>query len=136
MHRKFGFHPIIDNLDPELQQKHWELRKTMMAEELREMNEAKTPEEAFDAVIDLIVFAIGTLELFVGPEVAQQGWDRVNDANMAKERGIKTGPNVRPNPFGLPDLIKPPGWTAPNHDGLEMNHLNTVFNPDASRGRH
>jgi hypothetical protein len=31
---------------------------------------------------------------------------------MAKEVGIKEG---RPNPLGLPDLIKPAGWVAPDH---------------------
>ncbi len=31
---------------------------------------------------------------------------------MAKERGIKP---ERPNPLGLPDLIKPAGWVAPSH---------------------
>ncbi len=33
---------------------------------------------------------------------------------MAKERGIKPG---RPNPLGLPDLMKPEGWVAPSHEG-------------------
>jgi hypothetical protein len=33
---------------------------------------------------------------------------------MAKSPGVKEG---RPNPFGLPDLIKPEGWEAPNHEG-------------------
>ena len=31
---------------------------------------------------------------------------------MEKEVGIKAS---RPNPLGLPDLIKPEGWTAPSH---------------------
>ena len=33
---------------------------------------------------------------------------------MAKEVGRKES---RPNPLGLPDLIKPEGWTAPSHEG-------------------
>jgi len=47
---------------------------------------------------------------------AHKAWDAVYEANMAKSPGIKEG---RPNPFGLPDLIKPDGWTAPSH---EDNH--------------
>ena len=31
---------------------------------------------------------------------------------MNKQVGIKES---RPNPLGLPDLIKPEGWTAPSH---------------------
>jgi len=35
---------------------------------------------------------------------------------MSKEPGVKES---RPNPLGLPDLIKPEGWEGPNH---EDNH--------------
>lgn len=54
--------------------------------------------------------AIGTLDAY---EVnSLEAWDRVLQANMAKEVGIKPS---RPNPLGLPDLIKPTGWVAPTH---------------------
>jgi len=33
---------------------------------------------------------------------------------MSKEVGIKEG---RDNPLGLPDLVKPAGWLAPDHSG-------------------
>ena len=39
-------------------------------------------------------------------------WKRVHDANMQKTIGVKKS---RPNPLGLPDLIKPNGWEAPQH---------------------
>ena len=72
--------------------------------------EAKDPEEIVDGLIDMCVFAIGTLDVFgITPEKA---WDSVYNANMNKNVGVKEG---RPNPFGLPDLIKPEGWTAPSH---------------------
>ena len=35
---------------------------------------------------------------------------------MRKNVGVKS---TRPNPLGLPDLIKPVGWEAPSH---EDNH--------------
>ena len=44
---------------------------------------------------------------------AQKAWEEVHGCNMSKERGIKES---RPNPLGLPDLIKPEGWKGPNHD--------------------
>ena len=34
-------------------------------------------------------------------------------ANMSKEAGIKEG---RPNPLGLPDLMKPDDWQGPVHE--------------------
>jgi predicted HAD superfamily Cof-like phosphohydrolase len=43
---------------------------------------------------------------------ASIAWDRVHEANMNKIVGVKES---RPNPLGLPDLIKPEGWTAPTH---------------------
>ena len=33
---------------------------------------------------------------------------------MNKTPGVKA---TRPNKFGLPDLVKPEGWTAPSHTG-------------------
>jgi predicted HAD superfamily Cof-like phosphohydrolase len=90
---------------------------------MEEMNETidaavfdKKPEEVVDGLIDLCVFAIGTLDVF-GVD-ANEAWDRVYAANMNKQVGVKPG---RPNPFGLPDLLKPTGWTAPSHEG---NHGN------------
>jgi len=66
--------------------------------------------EIVDALIDLCVVAIGTLDAF-GVD-AHKAWDEVLQANLNKEPGVKES---RPNPFGLPDLIKPEDWEAPNH---------------------
>jgi predicted HAD superfamily Cof-like phosphohydrolase len=69
-------------------------------------------EEIVDGLIDLCVVAIGTLDLF---EVdAHKAWDEVLKANMSKKVGVKES---RPNPLGLPDLIKPEGWVGPDHTG-------------------
>ena len=57
------------------------------------------------------MFAIGTLD--VAKVDANKAWDNVLEKNMEKSPGIKPG---RPNPFKLPDLIKPSGWTAPDHN--------------------
>jgi predicted HAD superfamily Cof-like phosphohydrolase len=125
MHYKFGVKEWFEKNkhDKELMNNYLNFRLAMCKEELDETMdaiEAKDPEEIVDGLIDLCVFAIGTLDVF-GVD-ANEAWDRVYEANMAKSPGVKEG---RPNPFGLPDLIKPEGWTAPTH---EANHGNF---PDA-----
>jgi len=117
MHNKFGVRDWFEanKDDKELMRKYIKFRLDMCTEELHETYDAldaKDPEEIVDGLIDLCVFAIGTLDVF-GVD-ANLAWDRVYSANMAKEPGVKPG---RPNPFGLPDLMKPEGWQAPNHEG-------------------
>lgn len=94
-----------------LQKEFWEFRVRFIEEELNELKAAQTPALAVDAIIDMMVVALGTLACF-GVDV-REAWDRVYKANIAKVPGENP---TRPNPFGLPDLIKPEGWTAPNHD--------------------
>ena len=72
----------------------------------------KDNEEIVDGLIDLCVVAIGTLDAF--DIDANKAWDAVLKANMKKEVGRK---ETRPNPLGLPDLVKPEGWEAPSHEG-------------------
>ena len=117
MHNKFGvrewFEANKDN--KELMASYLRFRLDMCREELDETYDAATagdPEEIVDGLIDLCVFAIGTLDVF-GVD-AQTAWNAVYEANVAKQPGVKPG---RPNPFGLPDLLKPEGWTAPTHEG-------------------
>ena len=117
MHKKFGvnewFEANRDNKD--LMDKYLKFRLSMCKEELDETLDAidaRDPEEIVDGLIDMCVFAIGTLDVF-GVD-ANTAWDRVYTANIGKNVGVKEG---RPNPFGLPDLIKPEGWTAPSHEG-------------------
>ena len=78
------------------------------------------PEEFIDGHIDLCVIAIGTLLAF--DVNVEKAWNEVHKANMAKEVGTKP---ERPNPLGLPDLMKPEGWENPSHDG---NHGNLTDN--------
>lgn len=117
MHSKFGVREWFeDNKNNKaLMQAYLKFRLSMCKEELNETLdaiEAKDPEEIVDGLIDMCVFAIGTLDVFgVDPNAA---WDKVHEANMAKSPGVKEG---RPNPFGLPDLIKPDDWKAPSHEG-------------------
>jgi len=119
MHNKFGVKEWFEanKDDKDLMDKYLRFRLSMCKEELDETLDAidnKDPEEIVDGLIDLCVFAIGTLDVFNVD--ANKAWDDVYKANMSKSPGVKEG---RPNPFGLPDLIKPDGWTAPSH---EDNH--------------
>ena len=122
MHQKFGVNKWMDkekiSKDSRLNE-YMKFRISMMQEELDETKvafENKNEEEVVDGIIDLCVFAIGTLEVF-GVD-ANKAWDQVYHANISKEVGIKKG---RPNPLGLPDLVKPEGWEGPSHEG---NHGN------------
>lgn len=110
MHTKFGVNPVIDDLGPEELKAFLQFRIDFLQEELTEMKDAKTADDVVDALIDLCVVAIGTLDAFRVD--AEKAWDRVHEKNMQKEPGIKLS---RPNPLGLPDLIKPPLWEPPYH---------------------
>lgn len=134
MHVKFGVNEWFEkNKDnKELMKEFLKFRLNMCLEELLETAEAAgfyladdgtdfaiagegndpDAEEIVDGLIDLSVFAIGTLDVFKVD--ANKAWDQVYAANIVKEVGVKEG---RPNKFGLPDLCKPAGWTAPSHKG-------------------
>ena len=93
MHHKFGvrewFEANKDNKD--LMRKYLHFRLKMCNEEMQESYDAYldgNPEEIVDGLIDLCVFAIGTLDVF-GVD-ANEAWDRVYEANMAKEPGISS----------------------------------------------
>ena len=121
MHKKYGVHKIINEMDKEQLKQFLHFRVACIQEELDELKGAsKTllpqlecdPEEVVDALIDICVFAIGTLDLF-GVN-GYEAWNQVLMANLNKQIGIKP---ERPNPFGLPDLIKPDDWEPPCHEG-------------------
>lgn len=110
MHTKFGVNAVVSKMDANKLADFLQFRIGCLQEELDELKAARNGDDAVDALIDLCVFAIGTLDLY-GVD-ANMAWDRVYKANITKEVGIKA---ARPNPMGLPDLIKPEGWTAPTH---------------------
>lgn len=110
MHLHYSVPPVIEKMDREKLKTFLEFRANFLQEELDELKKADNADDVVDALIDLCVVAIGTLDCFnVNPYKA---WDVVLDANMNKTPGVKES---RPNPLGLPDLIKPPGWVAPSH---------------------
>lgn len=117
MHDKFGVNPVVRSFDADKLKKYLRFRVDFLQEELDEIKSylntdvTGTPrEDVTDGLIDLCVVAIGTLNAF--DIDAYEAWDRVHNANMQKQAGIKPG---RPNPLGLPDLMKPAGWVSPTH---------------------
>jgi predicted HAD superfamily Cof-like phosphohydrolase len=114
MHRYYGVNEKVVEFDKEKLQQFLNFRMAFLDEELNETKKAvreKNAEEIVDGLIDLCVVAIGTLDA-MGID-SYDAWNKVLRANLAKEVGIKP---ERPNPLGLPDLIKPAGWKAPSHD--------------------
>jgi len=107
MHKKYGVDKWMNEekkSDWSRLNKYMDFRIKMMQEELDETRAAfenENKEEVVDGIIDLCVFAIGTLEVF-GVD-ANKAWDQVYKANMSK------------------DLVKPEGWEGPTHKG---NHGN------------
>ena len=112
MQKHYGVHDVVDNMDSEKLAKFLEFRINFLQEELDEMRSAESAEDVVDALIDLCVVAIGTLDAFRVD--SHEAWDRVLEANMNKKPGVKP---ERPNPLGLPDLVKPEGWQPPSHEG-------------------
>lgn len=115
MHKFYGHDKIVDAFDGPKLKKLLKFRLDFLKEELDETLKAfddEDPEEIVDGIIDLIVVGVGTLDLFKVD--TSKAWYSVFLANIDKEVGIKEG---RPNPLGLPDLVKPAGWKAPSHEG-------------------
>ena len=121
MHKHYNVHQAIEKMDKNLLKELLKFRINFLKEELTELETAENAEDVVDALVDLCVVAIGTLDCFNVD--ADEAWCRVLDANMKKVPGVKES---RPNPLGLPDLMKPEGWVAPSHEG---NHgrLTEIF---------
>ena len=115
MHRYYGVNEKVSEFDEEKLKQFLNFRVSFLDEELNETKKAvreKNAEEIVDGLIDLCVVAIGTLDS-MGID-SYTAWNKVLRANLSKEVGVKP---ERPNPLGLPDLIKPAGWKAPSHAG-------------------
>jgi hypothetical protein len=115
MHAFYGMHEKFADFDEEKKKLFLKFRAEFIQEELNELKEniaIQNPEEIVDALIDICVVAIGTLDAF---EIdSHKAWNEVLRANMQKQVGVKEG---RPNPLNLPDLMKPDGWEPPSHEG-------------------
>jgi len=115
MHYKFGATEWVDDMH---RSKNYKVLKDFLAFRLDFLEEEYeetlaafmkgNSKEVVDGLIDLIVIAIGTLDLFKCD--ADEVWDKIHNSNMLKEPGANKS---RKNPFGLPDMVKPEGWLGP-----------------------
>ncbi|MFN9301360.1 MAG: nucleoside triphosphate pyrophosphohydrolase family protein [Candidatus Kapaibacterium sp.] len=107
MHAKFGIN--YEGPPRHLTPEEKEFRIVCLSEELTEYQEAITLEDELDALIDLIVFSLGTLErhgfAFTLPFM------EVMNANLQKKLAESSSESKRG--FEI-DLVKPKGWLAPN----------------------
>lgn len=71
-------------------------------------------EKQLDALVDLVYVALGTAYLH-GFDF-DEAWRRVHEANMAKVKVTKD--TIGPRGEALHDVVKPPGWTAPDLSDL------------------
>ena len=104
----------MDKLTLEQKKEFIKFRFNFLQEEVNEGVEAiseKDGDGVIDSLIELVVVAVDTL-LLLGVDF-DKAWSEVLKANMAKTVGVKAG---RPNPLGLPDLVKDLSiWKAPCH---------------------
>jgi predicted HAD superfamily Cof-like phosphohydrolase len=131
MHRKFGLENASGPTQLTTEEKQF--RIAALREEIQEYEDADNLVKQYDALLDLLVFAVGTLERQGLPLL--KGFEAVMEANMAKElgqNGSKRGGFKR-------DLVKPEGWTGPenklavilnNETALAVNsHEALTFHP-------
>ena len=113
LNRYYKIYRFISKASDNEKLHYLEFRAKFIQEELTELFEAinnEEPDEVVDAFIDIIVIALGSLDAF--DVDIKKAWKRVHHANMQKKIGVK---DSRPNPLGLPDLVKPESWQAPQH---------------------
>ena len=107
MHAKFGIK--YTGAPRALSVEERAFREVCLAEELAEYHNATTLEDQFDALLDLLVFTLGTIQRQGFP--LESGFNRVMAANMQKE--LATTALASKRNFQI-DLVKPIGWTAPD----------------------
>jgi hypothetical protein len=77
-----------------------------------------------DALCDAVWVLLGTADIQFGRAIFYAAWARVVKANMAKVRADKADADAidsgRNKKF---DIVKPAGWTPPDHRDLVQNYL-------------
>lgn len=94
-----------------------DFREERLDEERMEYLTSPTLEGKLDGLIDLMYFAHGNLQLHgFTPDQINEAWRRVHAANMKKELCSEKNPSKRGGE-GF-DIVKPPGWVAPDLSDL------------------
>lgn len=93
-----------------------DFRMKFLEEELTEYRAASLSEDLegqLDALVDLVYVALGTA--YLQGFNFREAWKRVHTANMQKIRAVDSSASKRSN---ANDVVKPPGWTAPDLSDL------------------
>lgn len=126
MHKKFG----IRACDVPFSAEEKEFRIVAMREEIQEYEDSGSLVDQLDALVDLMVFALGTVERMGYLAVFEEAFMRVQQANLQKE----VGQNQKRGNFQL-DLVKPEGWKPPQlHDLIVKaagQDLTSGYEPDS-----
>lgn len=85
--------------------------------------------QQLDALVDEVYVVLGTAYLQFGRKIFNAAWDRVQSANMAKVRCEKEGDSKRGSTF---DVIKPEGWTPPDHHDLVRDHAHITYRKEGA----
>lgn len=127
MHQKFGItsNQVTFSGDEKL------FRLKCLQEEIDEYEVAIKKEDELDALVDLVVFALGTAERQGMLDVFEEAFCRVMHANLMKQ----VGANKKRDSFTI-DLVKPEGWTAPDLSDLveERSNILPLFNQEKTNG--
>lgn len=102
MHKQFG---ISHDELPSFTYQERRFRIAAMLEEISEFTVADEKKDELDALVDLVVFALGTAERMGFADVFEEAYDRVMQSNMTKT----LGPNNKRGAFNI-DLVKGPNF--------------------------
>ena len=90
---------------------HLNFRVKALKEEADELNKTRVIHKQADALIDSIIFALGSLEQMGLLHLFHEMFQEVMKANMQKQ--VVNDPKESKRGYGV-DLKKPKGWKAPN----------------------
>ena len=127
---KFGHKPLHKPgfLSPE----DMAFRLSFQTEETQELYEAyrkKDLTEMYDALLDIVYVALGTLHL-MGFATAV-GWEEVHTSNMEKVPASEENPSKRGHPK---DIVKPKGWEKPNLECVISETIRVIEEEHAMKG--
>lgn len=108
-------------------------RIACLFEEIEEFAESDTLVDQYDALQDLLVFAIGTLYRMGMP--MSEGFDAVMKANLSKVPGNNPHKSNKDRAeYKGTDLVKPEGWTGPEDSLAEILINRSVLKKDTNYG--
>jgi predicted HAD superfamily Cof-like phosphohydrolase len=84
--------------------------------EMMEHNDRGNLPELLDAFVDYAYVLFGTVHLAGMTDIFEKAWDEVHAKNLQKELASEANPSKRG--FNQYDIVKPAGWTPPDHTRL------------------